>query len=62
MNDIIKKIITGVDIQHIIEYVETNKYKNGPKSITDMEILCYLCLYQKRNLIEYKIKSLNSWD
>lgn len=57
MNNVIKKIINGTDIKQIIKNVESNIFKNGPVSITDMEILCYLYLYQKNefNKIQDKI-------
>lgn len=48
MNNVIKKIINGTDIQQIIKNVESNIFRNGPISITDMEILCYLKMYQKQ--------------
>lgn len=46
MNNLIKNIINGVDIESIIEIVVKDIYKNGPDNITNMEILCYLAIYQ----------------
>lgn len=46
MNDLIKKIIAGEKLDLIFDYVKKNIFKDGPVSITDMEILSYLKLYQ----------------
>lgn len=54
MNDVIKKIINNIEIQQIIKNVESNIFQNGPISITDMEILCYLNLYQKQEFDKIK--------
>ena len=58
MNDVIKKIIEGQDVSHIIEYVIRNIYKSGPQEITDMEILCYLSVYQKETFERYQNRIL----
>lgn len=47
MNEIIKKIQNGENIEEIYNRVITNLYTNGPTNKTDLEILCYLQLYQK---------------
>ena len=39
MNDIIKKILLGEDIDSIFEFVLDSLFKNGPISVTPMEIL-----------------------
>lgn len=46
MNDVISKIINNIDIAKIFEIVLKNLFERGPVSITDMEILCYLYIYQ----------------
>lgn len=46
MNNLIKKIITGEEIEEVFSFVESRVYKNGPISTTDMEILSLLKLYQ----------------
>ena len=58
MNDLIRKIIAGNDIEHIFRYVLTNIYKNGPTNITDLEILCYLSVYQKEIFSNYQNRIL----
>lgn len=46
MDNLIKKITEGKEIDKICAYVIDSIYKNGPVSISDMEILSYLSLYQ----------------
>ena len=58
MNNLIKKIITGNDIEHIFRYVLTNIYKNGPINSTDLEILSYLSVYQKEIFCNYQNRIL----
>lgn len=58
MNEVIKKIISGEEIEKITDYVITNIYKNGPENITDMEILCYLSLYQGKMLKKHQNRIL----
>ncbi len=58
MNEVIKKIVEGKEIEEIIDYVITNIYKNGPENVTDMEILCYLSLYQEETFSKYKNRIL----
>jgi hypothetical protein len=59
MNDLIKKIIEGTDLDLIFSYVLDNIYRNGPVSVTDMEILSYLSLYQPEKFAQYKDSVLN---
>lgn len=59
MNDLIKKIKEGDDIEHIVSYVLDNIYRNGPISITDMEIISFLNLYQQNYFNNYKDFILN---
>jgi replicative superfamily II helicase len=59
MQDLIKKIIQGIDVDNTIVYVLCNIYKNGPISTTDMEILSYLALYQPEKFEEHKNTVLN---
>lgn len=59
MNDIIKKILLGEDIDSIFEFVLDSLFKNGPISVTDMEILSYLRLYQPEKFDVYKNSILN---
>lgn len=40
MNNLIKKIIEGEEIEQIMEYAVSDIYKNGSDSITNMEVLC----------------------
>ncbi|MBQ2883377.1 MAG: DEAD/DEAH box helicase [Alphaproteobacteria bacterium] len=54
MNDLIKKIIDGTDIEQIFEYVIKNIYQEGPKEATFMEILCYLAIYQEETFVRYQ--------
>ncbi len=59
MNDVIKKIISGEDIDSIFGYVLDRLFKIGPVSVTDMEILSYLKLYQPEKFDSYKNSVLN---
>lgn len=59
MNELVRKIIAGDDIENIFAYVLNNLYKNGPISVTDMEILSYLDLYHSEKFEEYKNTILN---
>ena len=54
MKDVIKKIINGEEIENIIDYVLNNIYKYGSNDITNMEILCYLYIYQKDIFLKYQ--------
>ncbi|MGX5688345.1 DEAD/DEAH box helicase [Arcticibacter tournemirensis] len=46
MRDLIPNIIAGKGIDEIFSYVQNNLYKQGPISVTDLEIISYLALYQ----------------
>ncbi len=59
MNNIIRKIIQGENIDTIFNYVLDNLYKDGPTSVTDLEILSYLKLYQPEKFAIYKNSILN---
>lgn len=59
MNDLIKKIIEGVDLDQVFAYILGNIYRNGPVSVTDMEILSYLALYQPAKFAQHKDSVLN---
>lgn len=58
MKDVIKKIIIGEEIENITETVVKNIYRNGPSNATDMEILCYLSIYQPENFDKWKNRIL----
>lgn len=45
MDNVIKKIINGNNIEEIIRYVKNRLFLNGPTSTSDLEILSYLSLY-----------------
>jgi ATP-dependent RNA helicase DOB1 len=59
MNNLIKKIILGEDLEEIFNYVKNNIFRNGPISTTDMEILCYLKLYQFQLFQQHENSILN---
>lgn len=59
MNDLIKKILSGENIDEIFSYVLDNLYRNGPTSVTDMEILSYLKLYQSETFEKHRNAILN---
>lgn len=59
MTDLIKRIITGDDIESIFIYVLDRIFKNGPISVTDMEILSFLELYHPDVFENYKNTILN---
>lgn len=54
MDNVIKKIIKGENLQEIIEQVRKNIYINGPISISDMEILSYFKYYQQEFFSKYE--------
>ncbi len=60
MNDSIKNIISGIDIDKYFQYLLDNLYSNGPISISDMELLSYLQLYHSEKFETYKDSILNS--
>lgn len=59
MKDLIKNIIDGNRIDEIFSFVLDNIYKNGPVSVTDMEILSYLALYHPAKFESHKSSILN---
>jgi ATP-dependent RNA helicase DOB1 len=59
MKNVIKKIIAGTDLEDIFSYVKNNIFRNGPVSITDMEILCYLKLYHSELFDHHENTILN---
>lgn len=59
MNNIIKNIIEGKDIDKIISYVLDRLFRIGPIDISDMEILTYLFIYQPAKFELYKNSVLN---
>lgn len=59
MNNLIKKIQNNVDIDKIFRLVLNNLYRNGPVSVTDMEILTYLSLYRPEEFKTHKNSILN---
>ena len=58
MNNLIQKIIEGEEIEQIMECVVSDIYKNGPDSITYMEVLCYLSIYQSDQFIKWQNRIL----
>ena len=59
MTEIINKIIAGEDLENIFGYTLDRLFKYGPISVTDMEILSYLKLYQPNIFDNYKNTILN---
>ncbi len=59
MTDLIKKIIAGEGIDVIFNYVLDRLFKNGPVSVSDMEIISYLQLYHPAKFETYKDSILN---
>lgn len=53
MNNIIKRIINGHEVDEIFEYVLSRLYKEGPTSVTVLEIVTYLYIYQKQKFAIY---------
>ncbi|MHC1694138.1 MAG: DEAD/DEAH box helicase [Eubacteriales bacterium] len=46
MNNVIKNIITGINVNEIYEYAKRKLFAEGPTSTTVLEILSYLCIFQ----------------
>lgn len=46
MKNLIKQIMAGERVEEIYNYVINNLFTNGPINRTDLEILCYLNIYQ----------------
>ncbi|MEC4003668.1 DEAD/DEAH box helicase [Flavobacterium sp. SUN052] len=59
MKDVIKNIIASKNVEKIFSYVLDRLFKNGPVSITDMEILSYLFIYQRDKFELHKNSILN---
>lgn len=59
MKDLIKNIIEGKNIENTFKYVLNNLFRNGPISVTDMEILSYLRLYCPQEFQNHKDSILN---
>lgn len=59
MNNVIKNIIGNKKIGDIVSFVLDRIYKSGPVSISDMEILSYLKLYQPDQFRIHQEKVLN---
>jgi len=59
MRDLIKKILNKEQIDEIFDLVIDNLFKNGPISVSDMEILSYLMLYHSEKFDEHKNTILN---
>ncbi|TAJ13464.1 DEAD/DEAH box helicase [Marinilabiliaceae bacterium JC017] len=59
MNNVVKKILAGQDIEAIFDYVIDSLYKNGPISVCDMEILSLLKLYHNDIFEEHKNSIFN---
>lgn len=59
MNDLIKKIKSGEDLDKIFCYVLDRLFRIGPITITDMEIVSYLNLYHPEKFEKYQDHILN---
>lgn len=59
MKDVIKLIKGDSDVSAVFKYVMRNLYRNGPTSISDMEILSYLAYYRSEDFEVNKIAILN---
>ena len=59
MRDLIRNIIEGNEIENIFSFVLQNIYKNGPVSVTDMEILSFLKIYRPTEFEKHKEAILN---
>lgn len=47
MNNLIDRIKQGNNLEEVYDYVRNNIFTKGPVDITDLEILSYLCEYDK---------------
>ena len=45
MENIIKKIVSNENVEEILKLTIESIYKNGPTSTTDLEILCYIKIF-----------------
>ncbi|MEJ2901648.1 DEAD/DEAH box helicase [Pedobacter panaciterrae] len=59
MKDVIKLIKSDVSVDALFKYVIANLYRNGPTSITDMEILSHLACFRPVEFEQYKVAILN---
>lgn len=59
MNNLISDIINGERLHQIINDVIKSLYLNGPKSLTDMELLSYFACYQPVFFKEYENEVLS---
>jgi len=59
MKEVIKLIRSGADVSQVFKYVLENLYKNGPTSVTDMEIISYLALYRSEEFETHRSSILN---
>lgn len=59
MNDLITKIINGIEIEEIMSNIISDLYKNGPINSDYLEALCYLQVYQTNKFLKYKDKIIN---
>lgn len=57
MNNLIKKIVKGEEIDLILQKVINNIFRNGPVKISDLEIITYLTIYQPE-IINQNINSI----
>lgn len=57
MENIIKKIISNENVEEILKLTIESIYKNGPTSTTDLEILCYIKIFNPElfKLYEHQI-------
>lgn len=54
MNDCIRKIINGVNLEEIIQYVKNNLYEKGPIDYVDLEIISYISYFQSDFFKKYE--------
>lgn len=54
MNDCIRKIINGVNLEEIIQYVKNNLYEKGPIDYVDLKIISYISYFQSDFFKKYE--------
>lgn len=59
MKKLIPNIIAGEYLTEVFAYVINNLYRKGPVSVTDLEIISYLALYQPERFEAHKDTILN---
>jgi ATP-dependent RNA helicase DOB1 len=59
MKDLIPNIMAGEGIKETFSYVQNNLYKKGPVSVTDLELISYLALYQPEDFAHHQDAILN---